>query len=174
MTPPPSSRARSSSSDFTMEQMPVDKIVKRSLHPFSVHQSMTTHNWIATLSRPVVDASTNGGQSTRHTQFVFTTEREARKFCHAYAPPKMARRDACQGCGQNGHFRHCRNCGVNACDACSTRWGLRMIPKTYLGVPTTWVRVCRACDWLSNAFCMALLQGRYEDAQCLYSTVGNR
>jgi hypothetical protein len=46
-----------------------------------------------------------------------------------------------------------------------------MIPKTYVVYPTTWVRVCQACDWLSNAFCMALLQGRYEDAVSLYGTV---
>jgi len=48
-----------------------------------------------------------------------------------------------------------------------------MIPKTYLVYPTTWLRVCRACDWLSNAFCMALLQGRYEDAIRIHSTVGD-
>lgn len=160
------SRAESAS-DFSIDLMPVDKIVKRSLHTWSVHHSLTTSNWIATLSRPVENSPSS---KTRHAQFVFCTEREARKFCHAYAPPKLADHSFCQGCRQEGTFRHCRNCGVNLCDACSTKWGLRMIPKTYLLYPTTWVRVCRACDWLSNAFCMALLQGRYEDAIRIHST----
>lgn len=31
-------------------------------------------------------------------------------------------------------------------------------------------RVCRTCDWLSNAFCMALIQGKYDDALALYNT----
>ena len=161
------SRAESSS-DFSLDLMPVDKIVKRSLHAWSVHHSLTTSNWIATISRPVENSPNS---KTRHAQFVFNTEREARKFCQAYAPPKYADQPFCQGCRQQGSFRHCRNCGVNLCDACSTKWGLRMIPKTYLLYPTTWVRVCRACDWLSNAFCMALLQGRYEDALRIHSTV---
>ena len=92
---PSCNRPRSeSSSDFCMELMPVDKIVKRCLHSWSVHHSLTTNNWIATICRPVE----NSPQSkTRHTQFVFATEREARKFCQAYAPPKLADQPFCQG-----------------------------------------------------------------------------
>ena len=83
-----------SSSDFAMELMPVDKIVKRSLHSWSVHHSLTTSNWIATICRPVENSPSS---KTRTAQFVFATEREARKFCQAYAPPKLADKPFCQG-----------------------------------------------------------------------------
>ena len=41
-----------------------------------------------------------------------------------------------------------------------------MIPKTYVhpAYHAQTVRVCKSCDWLSNAFCLALLQGRFQDA----------
>jgi hypothetical protein len=47
-----------------------------------------------------------------------------------------------------------------------------MIPKTYLGNANAamTVRVCKSCDWLSNAFCMALLRGSLEDAFRFHST----
>jgi hypothetical protein len=49
-----------------------------------------------------------------------------------------------------------------------------MIPKTYLSrdpsVAALTVRVCKSCDWLSNAFCMALLQGQKENAIRIHET----
>jgi hypothetical protein len=93
--PPPASRLRSSSSDFSMELMPVEKIQRRTLHPWSVHHSVSTGNWIATITR-LCDTSP-GSNKARHTQFVFPSEREARKFCQAYAPPKMAGKEKCRG-----------------------------------------------------------------------------
>lgn len=87
-------RPRAVSSDFSIELMPSDKIVKRELHPWTVHHSVSTSNWIATICRPV-DNSPNS--KTRHAQFVFPSERDARKFCHAYAPPKLADKISCQG-----------------------------------------------------------------------------
>jgi hypothetical protein len=43
-----------------------------------------------------------------------------------------------------------------------------MLPKTYLNrdamTTALTVRVCKSCDWLSNAFCMALLQGQKDNA----------
>lgn len=41
-----------------------------------------------------------------------------------------------------------------------------MVPKTYLENPNSslTVRVCSSCNWLGNAFCMALLQGNYDSA----------
>ena len=45
-----------------------------------------------------------------------------------------------------------------------------MVPRTYLSTTSLTVRVCSSCDWLSNAFCIALLQGRADDAKLLYDT----
>jgi hypothetical protein len=30
------------------------------------------------------------------------------------------------------------------------------------------VRACKSCDWLSNAFCMALLQGQHNNAVLIH------
>eukprot|EP00539_Tryblionella_compressa_P012645 CAMPEP_0178826392 /NCGR_PEP_ID=MMETSP0746-20121128/6725_1 /TAXON_ID=913974 /ORGANISM="Nitzschia punctata, Strain CCMP561" /LENGTH=290 /DNA_ID=CAMNT_0020488209 /DNA_START=134 /DNA_END=1007 /DNA_ORIENTATION=+ len=65
---------------------------------------------------------------------------------------------------------HCKNCGAQICDKCSRRWGIRMLPKTYVSGNSLTVRVCKACDWLSNAFCMALLQGQYDNALLIHGT----
>ena len=47
----------------------------------------------------------------------------------------------------------------------------QMIPKTYVASNSSvTVRVCGSCNWLSNAFCKALLQGNYESAVKLYET----
>jgi hypothetical protein len=172
-------------SDFDLSRMPV--IHRRTPHPWSVHCSVTTHKFIATLVR--LDAN-HPKSSAGHVQFPFATEREARKFCKAYSPPKVAAVVA----GNNDSMqpslscccvlcqvpttgatipRHCRNCGALICERCTRRWGLRMLPKTfyYSSQAALTVRVCKSCVWLSNAFCMALLQGRYHDCLQLYDTV---
>jgi hypothetical protein len=97
-----------------------------------------------------------------------------------YSPPKMMSGALqCLCCSakfidsgkQQCKSFHCRNCGAQICERCSHRWGTRMLPKTYLsaGASLT-VRVCKSCDWLSNAFCMALLQGQYENALLIHET----
>jgi len=171
-------------SDFDMSRMPV--IHKRTLYPWSVHRSLTNGKFIATVARATSASSTSTGSSfkLKHVQFPFPTEREARKFCKAYSPPKLVTHagNACMLCQntlpsmtttqqQNLCRRHCRNCGAVICERCTHRWGLRMVPKTYVPQIATTVRVCKSCDWLSNAFCMALLQGRYQDAQLLLESV---
>lgn len=104
-TRPPSSPSRvgrgnnNNNNDFSLEHMPSDRIVKRSPYPWSVHHSLTTSNWIATIARPVENTPQS---KTRHTQFVFSSEREARKFCQAYAPPKLVNQPYCQG--THGHM----------------------------------------------------------------------
>jgi len=173
-------------SDFDMSRMPV--IHKRTLHPWSVHRSLTTGKYIATLVRKQENAASSSQTSkVKHVQFPFRGEREARKFCKAYSPPKLVVADtvpACMLCqARFSHTqqqqssaqqrRHCRNCGIVLCDRCTHRWGLRMVPKTYVPQAAMTVRVCKSCDWLSNAFCMALLQGRYQDALQLYDTVSH-
>jgi hypothetical protein len=162
-------------SDLDLSLLPHDKIFKRELHQWSVHHSLTTYNWIATI----VTASglIQDPTKPRYVQFPFLSEREARRFCKAYSPPKLmaaAQNCDCKLCKQPlVNPRNCRNCGVTVCDPCSARWGIRMVPKTYISVQnaTNTVLVCKSCDWLSNAFCMSLLQGRYRDALTLYETV---
>jgi hypothetical protein len=158
-------RARSLS-EFDLSLMPRGRIFPRTLHQWSVHHSLTTSNWIATISRP----DPTDSQKMKYVQFPFSTEREARKFCNCFAPPKLCVGiQECMLC-QQPKARHCRNCGASVCGRCSTRWGARMVPKTYMNIQSLTVSVCKSCDWLSNAFCMALLQGRFQDVQQIYQT----
>lgn len=157
-------------SDFDLSLMHRHKIVKRTLAQWSVHRSPTTLNWIATITRP----DQQNPEKIRHIQFPFATEIEARTFCKSYAPPKLCQSRLCQICNEenpNPTVRNCRNCGVSVCDKCSVRWGARMVPKTYSSSVALTQRVCRSCDWLSNAFCMTLLKGRFADAKTLFQTV---
>ena len=157
------SRSTSSGSRFDIEAMPV--IHRRSLHDYSVHCSPNTSKWIATILR--------GGDVRRTLQHSFKSEREARRFAKSFCPPKMRPGSRnCQICntGLNSKPAQCRNCGVCICDNCSLRWGGSMVPRTYLSTTSLTVRVCSSCDWLSNAFCIALLQGRADDAKLLYDT----
>jgi hypothetical protein len=160
-------RARTTS-DYDVSHMPHGRIFQRSLHQWSVHHSLTTSNWIATISRPDL----SDPQKVKYVQFPFSTEKEARQFCKCYAPPKLCVDvQVCMLCREQPKTRNCRNCGASFCGRCSTRWGARMIPKTYMnGQPSLRVSVCKSCDWLSNAFCMALLQGRVQDVQQIYQT----
>jgi hypothetical protein len=156
---------------FDASLMPTESIRKRELNAFSVHFSVATSNWIVTLARPADGHITHVDEKRRCVSFPFATEREARKFAKVYSPPKMmngAVKCVCCSTSFTGKcsFYHCRNCGAQVCDKCSARWGIRMIPKTYLSNPNSslTVRVCKSCDWLSNAFCMSLLHGNYDNA----------
>ncbi|EEC49462.1 predicted protein [Phaeodactylum tricornutum CCAP 1055/1] len=159
-------------SDFDLAVMPREKIFSRSLHSWSAHHSLTTNNWIATIAPASSPSEPGSSNKARYVQIPFPSEREARRFCKAYSPPRLSTAVLCQLCQLTPQAaRHCRNCGVTVCDSCSTRWGIRMVPKTYNPqLLTTTVRVCKSCDWLSNAFCMALLQGRYEDVLTIVET----
>mmetsp|Transcript_7015 Transcript_7015/g.10759 ORF Transcript_7015/g.10759 Transcript_7015/m.10759 type:complete len:360 (-) Transcript_7015:329-1408(-) len=164
---------------FDPSLMPTESIIKREMHAFSVHYSLATSKWIATLARPLDGLSTSNSSDDKRrcVSFPFFTEREARKFAKAYSPPKMmTNTKSCVCCNRDFNAKcrnfHCRNCGSQICDKCSARWGIRMIPKTYINVQNTplTVRVCKSCDWLSNAFCMSLLHGKYENALLYYGT----
>lgn len=155
---------------FDASLMPINSIRQRELFAFSVHYSVSTSKWIATVERPAED-------KRRCVSFSFATEDEARKFAKAYSPPKMmtnASQCVCCSipftakCGSH----NCRNCGSQICEECSARWGIRMLPKTFLRNPNAalTVRVCKSCDWLSNAFCMALLRGSHADAIRFHAT----
>jgi hypothetical protein len=162
---------------FDASLMPTQSIRKRELHAFSVHFSVVTAKWITTLSRPPEGHTSRADEKRRCVSFSFNTEREARKFAKVHTPPKMMTgATACVCCSVPFNTMcwsyHCRNCSAQVCDKCLTRWGILMIPKTYLSNPNSslTVRVCNSCDWLSNAFCMALLQGKYEDALSFHAT----
>lgn len=169
-------------STFNVSLMPA-RIQRRTLHPFSVHFSTQTGRWIATIVKLTEwdchHQQALQGETKRCIQTVLATEREAKSFAKSFSPPRMKPpQTECGICSTSftARFRpcHCRNCGVFICEKCSTRWGCRMIPKTYvppLQAPhALTVRVCKSCDWLSNAFCMALLQGKHEDAVTLFKT----
>ena len=167
-------------SDFDISRMPV--IHQRNLHGWSVHRSHATGKYIATVARyttPNNDLNYSPIYKLKHMQYPFPTEREARKFCKAYSPPKLVTGnvDGCLLChatipsSSSAPRRHCRNCGAVICERCTQRWGVQMVPKTYVPQMSSTVRVCKSCHWLSNAFCMALLQARYQDALRLYETV---
>jgi FYVE zinc finger len=169
--PPAASRSENDVSDFDWSRLPV--LHRRTPHPWSVHCSDAAR-FVATICR-VTDVY---GKSVRHMQFQFPTERAAQKFAKAYSPPKLVG-SRCYGCARqdsNAPPRHCRNCGVAVCEACSRRWAISMVPKTFVYNANNYpasltVRVCKSCDWLSNAFCMALLQGRAADVYKLYDMV---
>jgi len=144
-------------SDFDLCLMP-DTVARTPL-PWSVHRSATTNKFICTLTL----------QSKNRLQIPFVEERVARKFAKAFAPPKFLPKAAC-ACGGASH-KYCRNCGASVCETCLVKWSVKMVPKTFVSIKVQTVRVCKSCDWLSNAFCMALLQGRSEDAVRLYETV---
>jgi len=65
---------------------------------------------------------------------------------------------------------HCRNCGVCICSKCSTQWPARMVPGTYNIKSESNVNVCGPCDYLSNAFREALLEGNHDRAFALHAT----
>lgn len=181
-TDPTTMRRNRRVSCFDLSLMPIDSIQRRETHSFSVHFSVGTAKWIATLARPSADGlsttPSDPNEKRRCASFSFVSERDARKFAKAYSPPKMTLGSrSCLCCKQvfNAKIKpyHCRNCGTQVCEKCSTRWGIRMIPKTFVNAsnatPLT-VRVCKSCDWLSNAFCMSLLHGKYENAIRCYET----
>jgi hypothetical protein len=149
-----------------MSLMPRRCIQKRTLHAWSVHYSQTTNLWVATISRP--DESVVS--KVKYLYFSFPNERHARKFCQSYAPPKTLVGSVCHNCSGPAN-RNCRNCGAVVCERCSLRWGAQMVPKTYMSSATLTLRACKSCDWLSNAFCLALIQGRYQDALDIHATV---
>ena len=170
---------------FDPSFMPSDSIYQRKLHQFSVHFSVATSQWVATLVRPtdvspMVSTPSNNVASydkRNCSSFNFASEREARKFGKAYSPPKMMTDgEKCFICSssfsRNCSRFNCRNCGANICEKCSARWGIRMIPRTYYnpGTAALTVRVCKSCDWLVNGFCMSLLKGQYENALIFYET----
>lgn len=169
--------AGTSTSSFDVSLMP-QNIHRRTLHSFSVHFSSQTGRWIATLAKVAEGESQNESlHKQRCIQTCFRSEKEAKHFARAFSPPKLMSppSHSCSVC--SGSFSHrscphnCRNCGATIHDGCSTRWGRRQIPKTYvLNSQALTVRVCKTCDWLSNAFCMALLQGKYQDAVTVFET----
>ena len=82
-----------------------NRIVPRTLHPWSVHAG-TRNQWMVTLGLPIPTTTTtttpqpsHSSTALRYVQYEFATEREARKFGKAYAPPKLqTQRGGCVLC----------------------------------------------------------------------------
>jgi hypothetical protein len=163
---------RHRTSSFDISLLSDKSIQKRELNEFSVHYSVSTSCWITRI------VTFKEGER-RCLSFSFAAEDDARKFGKAYSPPKMVvggRRCFCCSTVSVGNCSliNCKNCGVQICEGCSRRWGIRMIPKTYLTSPiapsSSTVRVCKSCNWLTSAFCMALLQGQHNNAVLIHAT----
>jgi FYVE zinc finger len=82
------------------------------------------------------------------------------KFCHLCKSKFAILRRAC----------HCRNCGVCVCKDCAVQWPAKMIPDTYNIKKEMVVNACKSCEWLSNSFRLALLEGNHDRAVSLHST----
>jgi FYVE zinc finger len=82
------------------------------------------------------------------------------KFCHICKSKFAILRRAC----------HCRNCGVCVCKDCVVPWPAKMIPDTYNIKKEHFVHACLSCNWLSNSFRLALLEGNHDRAVALHST----
>ncbi len=162
------------STRFDVALMP-EGIQRRKLEQYSVHYNAITRLWVATISRHE-RAEPAGISQSRTMYYKFASEIEAKKFAMAYSPPKMHPfTDACQICAVRFAAKcrpcSCRNCGACICDKCSTRWAIRMLPKTYVSQQSLTTRVCTRCDWLSNSFCITLLKGgSVQEAKTLYAS----
>jgi hypothetical protein len=159
-------------SSFDISLLSRQSIRKRELHEFSVHYSVSTSSW----TTRIVSCSTEKN-IRKYLSFSFAKEDDGRKFGKTYSPPKAMTGSLRCGCcsakpGTKAGLFNCKNCGVQICDGCSRRWGVLMIPKTYLSgqsnTASPTVRACKSCDWLSNAFCMALLQGQHNNAVLIH------
>lgn len=173
---------------FDLSEITRHAIRPRQLYTSSVHYS-ASNRWVATINvcdRHVDDILVH---PARHSciSFTFDSEWEAKRFAKSYTPPKMVsptdtfpscfmcksrfpRKSTGSSSTRRFLFQNCRNCGVAVCRSCCVAWSQRMIPKTYMMTDNqTSVRVCKSCDWLGNAFCIALLKGRLEDAKSLFA-----
>ena len=152
-------------------------IYTRNLLTTSVYNNQATGIWITTINMSQKESVTKSNAAKYLKAFSFQTEREARESAYANAPAKMLPFDEnhfCFACsGQFSVFKraaHCRNCGVCICNTCSVSWSKLCIPETYNIKGAASVKVCKACNSLSNMFRRSLLEANYEDALTIYNT----
>jgi hypothetical protein len=134
--------------------------------------------WVTTLqtNQRALDCNNVIEASKSLRAFSLPTEQQAQCLARAWTPPRMAPKTdtECHIChGRFAMFRrscHCRNCGVLICKECTVYWPSRMLPDTYNFKKENSVRVCKACDWLSNTFRLALLEGNVDKAVALHAT----
>jgi len=149
-------------------------VITRKLVSSSLYQSDSTNLWIVT-----VDTNNGGWKAETSTlqAFTFSTLEEAREAAYSYAPPLLAPFDESPTCfGCNGKFAvfrravHCKNCGVCVCRKCAVQWSASRLPQTYNHKREPKLKVCLSCNFLSDKFQKALLQGEEEEAFRLYET----
>jgi hypothetical protein len=146
----------------------------RQLVSSSLYQSDSTNLWIVTVD------TNNGGwkvETSTLQAFTFPTLEEAREAAYSYAPPLLTPFDespTCYGClGKFAVFRravHCKSCGVCVCRKCAIHWPADRLPQTYNHKREPKLNVCLSCNFLSEKFQKALLEGEEEEALALYET----
>ncbi len=161
-------------------------IVPRTSLPYTIEQNPITNEWMAIINTDqdrVVGGSSGDSEKNDDADKIvtlkFETLHEAREACHSYAPPRMHSfedNENCHICKKTFHKvlrrpSHCRNCGICVCFSCSTIWPASMVPVTYLKrARKMMVKVCVACDWLSEAFRSSLIDGDTDKAVTLFHT----
>lgn len=166
---------RPQKSEFDISCLYHRPIRKRDLHEFSVHYNVSNSSWMAHIK----NYSGNEESQRNLISHSFAAEDEARKWAKAFSPPKMVTGSLqCFCCSAEFGNRcaavNCKNCGVQTCKSCTREWNACMIPGTYFGrsmnSTSTSIRVCISCEWLSHAFCLALIDGEYNSAVSIYGT----
>jgi len=156
-------------------------IIPRTSLPYKIEHSDVTMEWTVTMhtNQEALDNNDQHKIEESILKASFKTEQEARAACEQYAPPRMHSFDdysQCHICKKsfNKVIRrpcHCHNCGVCVCTKCTENWPAVMMPITFTLVKRRrQYRVCYACDWLSSAFRVALLNGDLDKIEQLHGT----
>lgn len=135
--------------------------------------------WVATLqtSQKALDSNNITEASKALRAFSLPTEMQAISLARAWTPPRMmpfGDHPTCHICqARFAVFRracHCRNCGVVVCKECTVQWPSNMVPDTYNTKGEAYVNACKSCDWISNSFRLALLNGHMDEAIAIHAT----
>ncbi|GKZ01183.1 hypothetical protein MPSEU_001069700 [Mayamaea pseudoterrestris] len=178
---PPSLPAllRRGSSANTPEDRAAQSVRPRTLLPWSVIFSPSSRMWVATLqtNQKALDSNNVAEASRSLRAFSLPTEKQAICLAKSWTPPRMLPFGEAKAChiGQTKFALlkrpcHCKNCGVVVCRDCTVTWPSKMLPDTYNRKDSGSLNVCKSCDWLCNAFRLALLEGDFDQAVALVET----
>jgi hypothetical protein len=154
-------------------------ILPRTLLPWSVIFSASSRMWVATLqtNQKALDSNNVGEASRSLRAFSLPTQRHATNLAKNWTPPRMrpfSENKACHICQTKFAILrracHCKNCGVVVCRECTVQWPSKMLPDTYNRKESGSLNVCKACDWLCNAFRLSLLDGDFDKTAALFET----
>lgn len=177
--PPLPALLRRGNSASTPEDRAAQSIRPRTLLPWSVIFSPSSRMWVATLqtNQKALDGNNVAEASRSLRAFSLPTEKQAICLAKSWTPPRMLPFSEAKEChiGQTKFALlrrpcHCKNCGVVVCRDCTVQWPSKMLPDTYNRKDAGSLNVCKSCDWLSNAFRLALLEGNFDQAVALFET----